>query len=64
MKKVLVTGHNGFIGPHLVRFLKEKKYYVIGLDTNFFDDSCKFSDYVKPDKEIIKVKPCDFYTNG
>jgi len=54
MKKVIVTGHNGFIGPHLVRLLKESGYFVIGIDTNYFDDSCKFSDYVSPDEEIIK----------
>ncbi len=54
MKKVIVTGHNGFIGPHLVKFLKESGYYVKGIDTNYFDDSCKFSDYVVPDEELIK----------
>ena len=56
MKKVIVTGHNGFIGPHLVRLLKEAGYYVIGIDTNYFDESCKFSNYEKPDEEIIKFK--------
>lgn len=54
MKKVIVTGHNGFIGPHLVRLLKEAGYTVTGIDTNYFDESCKFSDYKKPDEEIIK----------
>jgi nucleoside-diphosphate-sugar epimerase len=54
MKKIIVTGHNGFIGPHLVRLLKEAGYYVMGIDSNFFDDECKFSDYLKPDREIVK----------
>jgi len=54
MKKIIVTGHNGFIGPHLVRLLKEAGYFVKGIDTNYFDDSCKFSDYVKPNEELIK----------
>lgn len=54
MKKVIVTGHNGFIGPHLVRLLKEEGYHVKGIDTNYFDDSCKFSEYKKPDEELIK----------
>lgn len=54
MKKVIVTGHNGFIGPHMVRLLKESGYYVKGIDTNYFDDSCKFSDYIKPDEELIR----------
>ena len=52
--KIIVTGHNGFIGTHLVRLLKEVGYYVIGIDTNYFNDDCKFSEYIKPDKEIKK----------
>lgn len=54
MKKVIVTGNNGYIGSYLVRILKESGYYVIGIDTNFFNDDCKFSDYIQPDEQIIK----------
>ena len=54
MKKIIVTGHNGFIGPHLVRLLKDSGYYVKGIDTNFFDDTCKFSNSVRADEEIVK----------
>ena len=32
MKKALVCGAGGFIGSHLVRFLKEKNYWVRGVD--------------------------------
>jgi len=32
MKKALVTGAGGFIGHHLVSFLKEKDYFVRGAD--------------------------------
>jgi nucleoside-diphosphate-sugar epimerase len=42
MKKILVTGHNGYIGPHLVRLLLGKGYSVVGIDTNYFDDECRF----------------------
>lgn len=52
--KVIVTGHNGFIGTHLVRLLKESGYYVIGIDTNFFGKECDFYSHIKPDKEIVK----------
>ncbi|HSE59783.1 MAG TPA: NAD-dependent epimerase/dehydratase family protein [Nitrospiraceae bacterium] len=32
MKKVLVTGAGGFIGHHLVKYLKTKRYWVRGVD--------------------------------
>ena len=31
-KKILVTGAGGFIGHHLVKYLKEKGYWVRGVD--------------------------------
>lgn len=33
MEKALVTGAGGFIGHHLARFLKQKGYFVRGIDT-------------------------------
>ena len=41
-KKILVTGNNGFIGPLLVKLLLRKGYDVVGLDIDYFDDSCDF----------------------
>jgi len=32
MKKALVAGGGGFIGSHLVSYLKRKKYYVVAVD--------------------------------
>ena len=32
MKRVLVTGAGGFIGHHLVSYLKKKRYWVRGAD--------------------------------
>ncbi|OGK14338.1 NAD-dependent dehydratase [Candidatus Roizmanbacteria bacterium RIFCSPLOWO2_01_FULL_38_12] len=37
IKKILVTGAGGFIGHHLVNFLKEKKYWVRGADIKYPD---------------------------
>ena len=39
MKKVLVTGAGGFIGHHLVTFLKKKGYWVRGVDIKYPDYS-------------------------
>ena len=35
MKKVLVTGAGGFIGHHLVAYLKEQNYWVRGVDVKY-----------------------------
>ena len=34
MKKVIVTGGNGFIGSNLIKFLIQKNYFVINIDKN------------------------------
>jgi nucleoside-diphosphate-sugar epimerase len=41
-EKILVTGAGGFIGHHLVRFLKKKGYWVRGVDI-------KHSEFSKPE---------------
>lgn len=40
-EKILVTGAGGFIGHHLVRFLKEKGYWVRGADIKYPEFSSK-----------------------
>ncbi len=36
MKKIIVTGGNGFIGSNLIKFLIKKKYFVINIDKNTY----------------------------
>ena len=32
MKKALILGGGGFIGSHLMHFLKRKGYYIVAVD--------------------------------
>jgi nucleoside-diphosphate-sugar epimerase len=34
-KRILVTGAGGFIGHHLVKYLKQKGYWLRGIDTKY-----------------------------
>ena len=34
MKKIIVTGGNGFIGSNLIKFLIKKNFFVINIDNN------------------------------
>ena len=47
-KKVLVTGAGGFIGHHLVTYLKNKGYWVRGVDL-------KYPEFSKPDADEFKI---------
>ncbi len=38
MKKAIVTGGNGFIGSNLIKFLLDKKYFVINIDKNKYSN--------------------------
>ncbi|MFQ5801470.1 MAG: NAD-dependent epimerase/dehydratase family protein [Candidatus Methylomirabilales bacterium] len=49
MRRVLVTGHNGYIGSVMGPALKARGYDVIGLDSFYFDADCTFL----PDSAVI-----------
>ena len=49
--KVLVTGHRGYIGPHLVKLLQEAGHYVTGVDIGYFD-GCNWEPLPQADREI------------
>ncbi len=51
--KILVTGNLGYIGTVLVEKLISNGNIVTGLDSGFYKD-CNLTDYVKPQKQIIK----------
>lgn len=50
--KVLLTGHKGYIGAHLVELLKKEGHSVTGVDLNLFPDA-EWENTVKPDKELL-----------
>lgn len=49
--KILVTGHRGYIGSHLVKLLKEAGHHVTGVDIGYFD-GCAWEPLPAADKEI------------
>lgn len=53
--KVLVTGAGGFIGSHLVTFLKEKGYWVRGVDLKYPE----FSESTADEFEILDLRRWD-----
>jgi len=54
-KKILITGHNGYIGPLLVNLLQQKGFEVVGIDVNYFDDYCDFfPNGLKPFTQKVK----------
>ena len=55
-KKVLVTGAGGFIGHHLVTFLKGKGYWVRGVDI-------KLPEYSEPDTDEFRLLDLRYWEN-
>lgn len=51
--RIFVTGHKGYIGPHLIELLKRDGHSVTGCDIDLFEES-KIAEVINPDKELIK----------
>jgi nucleoside-diphosphate-sugar epimerase len=54
LKRVLVTGHRGYIGAVMAPWLRERGYDVVGLDTEYFGPECSFPPESSPMREIRK----------
>ncbi|MBI2031232.1 MAG: SDR family oxidoreductase [Candidatus Levybacteria bacterium] len=59
MKKILVTGDQGYIGAVLVPMLVHKKYSVVGCDTDYFVSNKKKFSYPRLKKDIRKLEKRD-----
>ena len=61
--RLLVTGHNGYIGAILVPFLQKHGHHVTGFDTFYFEH-CELAGMPRPDavirKDIRDVGAADF----
>ena len=55
-KRILVTGAGGFIGTHLVTYLKKKGYWVRGVDI-------KFPEFSKTDADDFKILDLRYLDN-
>ncbi|HXE55098.1 MAG TPA: NAD(P)-dependent oxidoreductase, partial [Tepidisphaeraceae bacterium] len=51
--RVLVTGHHGYIGVHLVDLLKREGHSVTGCDLNLFD-GCAWDKVVPANRTLVK----------
>ncbi len=51
--KVFVTGHQGFIGTHLVDLLKQAGHTVVGCDLKLYE-GCNWEPMVRADRELVK----------
>ena len=54
-KKVLVTGAGGFIGHHLVRYLKQREYWVRGVDVK----SPEYEETAADEFELLDLRRWD-----
>jgi GDP-D-mannose 3', 5'-epimerase len=65
MQRVLVTGAGGFIGHHLVTYLKERGYWVRGLDLKYPEytevdaDEFELLDLRRRDDALLAVRDVD-----
>jgi nucleoside-diphosphate-sugar epimerase len=62
IKRVLVTGHNGYVGSVLVPHLLKKGYDIVGLDTGYFEQCTFVQDTIRIPvlrKDIRDLEPVD-----
>ena len=57
--KILVTGHRGYIGAHLVKLLQASGHHVTGVDIGYFE-GCSWEPLPPADREIRDVRNPEF----
>ncbi len=60
--RILLTGHEGYIGPVMIDVLRNAGHEVVGLDTGYYR-GCDFGDYTTPidtiDRDVRDVRAAD-----
>lgn len=51
--RILLTGHDGYIGPVMIKVLQGAGHDVAGLDSHYFE-SCAFGEYESPIRSLRK----------
>jgi nucleoside-diphosphate-sugar epimerase len=62
MKKILITGSEGYIGSFLTSFLKKKNYNILGIDIGFFRNCYLYKDKKKQEtiyKDVRNITESD-----
>jgi dTDP-glucose 4,6-dehydratase len=55
MKKVIVTGGSGFIGSNLIKFLLQKKFFVINIDKSYYSKKSYNLNKIKKNYVFFKL---------
>ena len=56
MKKIIVTGGMGFIGSNLIKYLIDKKYFVINIDNLSYSSTKLFHKELSNNKNYVFYK--------
>ena len=51
--RLLITGHQGYLGRVMARFLQQRGHNVVGLDTGFYED-CRFGPAIATPKSLAR----------
>ena len=52
--KILISGHNGFLGSYLYKFLKRNNYNILGKDINLYSNHRNYKkNFTKTETKLL-----------